>query len=296
MGGSVAPMPSSAMDAPAPMPLRRLTRDEINNTLRDLLGDTSGLAKSLPSDGCGAHGFLEAGTVSTVDAESLIKVIDAVGAAASKQMATLVACDPTKSNEESCIKQFVTRFGRRAFRRPVTDPESQRFVEYYRSIKTDLGYAFLDNARVVLQAMLLSPGFLYHWELGAQAAVAQAGGRIKLNPHEIAARLSYFMWGSMPDDVLFTAVDSGKLATEADVEREARRMLDSEKARATVATFHTQWLVLDKLADAQKDPKAYPEWNGDLAMAMATETTEFATRTLLDGEQLIREHGAWSCL
>jgi hypothetical protein len=88
----------------------------------------------------------------------------------------------------------------------------------------------------------------------------------------------------MPDDMLFAAVDGGRLATEADVEREARRMLAHINARGAVAEFHQQWLLLEKLSDLQKDPKAYPMWSAELATAMASETDKFVQRAILDGD------------
>src|SRR5262249_26165596 len=150
-----------------------------------------------------------------------------------------------------------TRFGRRAYRRPLLPAEVSALVDYHRSVKTMLGYPFLEAARLVLEAMLMSPSFLYHWELGPQPATAKSG-LVRLGPNEIASRLSYFLWQSMPDDGLFAAADGGRLATETDVEREARRMLADAKARPAIAAFHRQWLLLEKLADAQKDPNIYP--------------------------------------
>jgi hypothetical protein len=208
--------------------------------------------------------------------------VDRIGTTVRPRLAQLVACDPAAMGEDACLGRFVRSFGRRAFRRPVTDAEVTRFVDYGKQVKAQLAYPFLEVARVVLEGMLLSPGFLYHWELGPQTPVAQ-GGLVKLNPHELGSRLSYFLWGTMPDDTLFGAADGGRLQSDVDLEREARRMLMSPKARPIIASFHSQFLHLEKLPEMQKDTKAHPEWSAEVATAMVNETAEFTTRTILDG-------------
>ncbi len=268
------------------MPLRRLGADELNNTLRDLLGDSSKPASVLPGQGRGLHGFPEAGVVSVVDVEHILELVESVAAAAAPRLPSLLACGPmpaTQVVEDACIRSFVVRFGRRAFRRPLGADEIARYVQRYRAARANLGYGFLDGARVLLQVLLFSPNFLYHWELGPQAAAAQ-GTVVRLTPHELAARLSYFLWASMPDEALFAAVDAGRLKTQADIEYQARRMLADGKARPTIARFHSEWLMLDRLVDARKDKALYPMWNDRLADAMAAETAEFVTRTIIDGD------------
>jgi hypothetical protein len=135
----------------------------------------------------------------------------------------------------------------------------------------------------VLQGMLLSPYFLYHWPLGP-GAPARDGALVRLGPHEIASRLSYFLWGSLPDAALFAAADAGKLATPAEIAEQARRMLKDAKARDTVASFQAQWLELDRLSEIERDPKTYPEFSDALLQAMREEAVAFATHVLADGD------------
>ncbi len=273
------------------MPLRRLSTEELNNTLRDLLGDTSDPARVLPLQGRGVHGFFEPGNVSVVDAEHMLELVESVAASAVRNLPKLLQCSDTlpsaKDGQETCIRGFLTRFGRRAFRRPITDDESARYLSRYRATRNLPAETLANAVRVVIQEMLFSVSFLYHGELGFTPAVAQ-GGTVRLTPDQVAAGLSYFLWASLPDDALFAAVDAGRLQTEADIERESRRMLASPKARATIARFHSQWLMLERLNDLKKDKATYPMWNRELADAMARETAEFVTRTIIDGDGTLK--------
>jgi hypothetical protein len=213
------------------MPLSRLTREELRNTLKELLGIPAPGADALPTDHRGPSGFLEAGVVSAIDVDRQLSLVAAIGQTATPMLPALVACDPVARGEDECIRGFITSFGRRAYRRPLAAAEVATLAAYYKSTRTAVASSFLDGARLVLQAMLLSPNFLYRWELGPQPATAQANV-IKLTAHELASRPSYFRWGSMPDAALFAAADGGRMLTAADLEREARRMLASPRAPA----------------------------------------------------------------
>ncbi len=278
------PIPAGPLeDRPGPRPLRRLSRDELNNTLRDLLGDTSSPANVLPADSHSEDGFEDAGPVATIDVEYLLQMADRAGRTAATKVATLVACDPVMMGEQVCAQRFVTRFGRRAFRRPLADSEVTALVGYFSEVKTTLKAPFAEAVRMVIEAILVSPNFLYHWELGAGPARTE-GDLVRLSPHETAARLSYFLWRSMPDDALFASVDAGKLTTPADVEREALRMLKDTRARQMAVSFHVQWLGLDLLPQSPKDTKVFTGFGLPLANAMVEESADFAARTLLEGD------------
>ncbi len=281
--GGASTLGQSALDSPGPMPIRRLNKDELNNTLRDLLEDDSQAAAGLPAESRGLSGFIEAGQVSVVDAEGLLAMSERVGSRLAAKLPGLLGCGAGGADEQACARSFFTSFGRRAYRRPLNPSELNELVDYVAAVKVDLGYSFENAVRTAIQAMLQSPAFLYHWELGAEPARVQAGV-VPLTAHESAARLSYFLWGSMPDAALFAAVDTGRLASAADVAREGRRMLAEPKARSTIARFHSQWLKLEKLADLQKDPVLYPAFSPALAGNMAESSAEFVTRTILDGD------------
>jgi Protein of unknown function (DUF1592)/Protein of unknown function (DUF1588)/Protein of unknown function (DUF1595)/Protein of unknown function (DUF1585)/Protein of unknown function (DUF1587) len=271
-------------DQPGLMPLRRLTRSELGNTLRDLLGESTTVVEALPPDSVGVSGFQEAGVVSAVDVDHLVDLAERVGKNVAARLPALLACDPAVTGEDACARQFFVKFGRRAYRRPLAESEIANLVAYVKDVRAKLTYSFAEAMRVAVQAMLLSPSFLYRWELGPLAARGEPGGLVRLDADETAARLSFFLWGSMPDDALFDAVDRNQLATTDDVLREGRRMLSDPRAQQSVASFHSQWLGLDRLVDEQKDSKQFPEWNPSLAGAMLEETAAFAIGTVLEGD------------
>ena len=105
--------------------------------------------------------------------------------------------------------------------------------------------------------MLQSPAFLYHWELGYENPTVE-GKVIRLNGYENASRLSYFLWGSMPDADLFAAAAGNKLGTQAEIEAQARRMLGDPKARETVTAFAGSWLNLDQVIEPPEGPDGLP--------------------------------------
>jgi len=142
---------------------------------------------------------------------------------------------------------------------------------------------------VVIEAVLQAPAFLYHLEATSDPAVRE-GAVVRLGPYEMASRLSYFLWGSMPDGELFTAAAAGQLDTDAAVETQARRMLGDARARTTLSAFFEGWLERDQLKDKDKDPKVYPEYNDALRAAMLAETHAFAENVVFDGD------GHWTTL
>lgn len=272
LGGSTGP------DAPATFPLRRLTRNEFNNTIRDLLNDTSRPADDLAGDvDSDSSGYNKGGSVAAVDARQLMEVAEKLAASAVGKLDSLVPCKPlpteaAKQNE--CAGQFVQMFGHRAFRRPLTSAERDVYKAYYTKTRSALSASFQDSIRLVVAVMLQSPNFLYRWELGPTAARKQ-GSVILFNDHEMASRLSYGLWASMPDEELFAAAQAGDLHTPQQIEAQARRMLKHDKAKGMLKDFQTQWLGMNDLPRVQKDARVYPNFNAALAASMAAESDAF---------------------
>jgi hypothetical protein len=252
-------------------PLRRLTRVEYNNTVRDLLGDPSAPADRFPPDEISGGFANNAGvlTVSPLLAEKYQDAAEALAATAVKDLAKLVGCDPVRMGEEPCARQFIERFGRRAYRRPLAPAELDRLARLYAAGRE--GASFARGIEVTLRAMLQSPNFLYRLELGAPGAAVAGGKLVRLTPHEVAARLSYTLWASMPDDRLFAAADRGQLATPPQVGDMARTMLADARARPAVAEFYRQWLGLGGLEQLAKDAAVYPEFTDELRAGMRAE-------------------------
>src|SRR5262249_23815428 len=131
-----------------------------------------------------------------------------------------------------------------------------------------------------IETALESPRFLYRFESGMPDPTAP--GVAKLDDYEVASRLSYLLWGSMPDDTLIAAADAGALGTPDQVAQQARRMLGDPKARDMVQNFHDQWLGLDALQTADKDAMAYPKYTPALKATWKAETMAFVTDVVLD--------------
>src|SRR5262249_20986945 len=152
----------------------------------------------------------------------------------------------------------------------VSVEESARLVNLFATTRD--AYGFAKGIELVLQAMLQSPNFLYRLELGGVDAGA---GVVALSHHEMASRLSYFLWGTMPDDELFAAAEEGHLGPADEIVGQAKRMLADPRAREGILSFHEQWLRLPTLPTLAKDPAYYPSWDSGLAGAMKEETLRF---------------------
>ncbi len=266
------------------MPLRRMTRAEFNNTVRDLLGDTSNPANAFPLDRDPQFLYPVAGLVSMQDVDTLKDAALALGKAAELKATTLAPC-PTGMAEDACAHAFVTSFGLRAYRRPVATDEADRLFALYTMGRTTLGLTYAAAIGLLVEGIVQTPTFLYHWELGNGAPTVE-GKVVRLNPYETASRLSYFIYNSMPDQALFDAAATSKLSAIADLEAQVRRMMADPKGAATVATFVDEWLNLDQVADRPKDPAVYPEFTDDLKTAMTADTHALIANVMKGDQRL----------
>ena len=253
--------------------MRRLTRLEYNNTVRDLLGDTTAPADRFPPDEV-SNGFNNNGAVLSVSpllAEKYQEAAEALAATAVKNLAALVPCDPARAGEDACARQFVEGFGRRVYRRPLAAAETQRLLAVHGAARA--GATFARGIEVTLRAMLQSPSFLYRLEI---TSAGRPGEKlVRLTSHEVAARLSYLLWASTPDDRLLQAADRNELATPEQVGRMARALLDDPRTRRAAAEFYRQWLGLGALDNLVKDARVYPELTAELRAGMRAESAAF---------------------
>ncbi len=256
------PTGGEALGPSGPMPLRRLNQVEYNNTVRDLLGDDSRPADDFTPDSPGESGFALAPVVTEVPARDLMRAAEALALKAVADLGELVPCDLV-GKELECVDEFVTSFGRRAFRRPLAADEVTELVDLYKRARGELGLDVAQSMATLLQVILQSPRFLYHWELGPTAPTVDAGGAIALNDHELASRLSYFLWATMPDDELFAAADAGQLRDPEGFEAQVRRLISDPRARDAVFSFHLQWLNLTGFQSAEKDGTLFPQYGVD---------------------------------
>jgi hypothetical protein len=259
---------------PGSAPLRRLTQSEYNNTVRDLLGDNSQPANSFPPDQqVGA--FTNTATALTVPpllAQSYQSAAEQLASTAvTKHLSIVLGCDPATIGDDACAKSFIKTFGERAYRRPLSSDEQATLFSLYEGNKADAD--FNNGVQSVIEAVLQSASFLYRVEFGV---VSQAKADVvPVAPYEMASRLSYFLWDSMPDENLMTAAAANKLGTASELTAQARRMLKDPKAHPAVEEFFKEWMTLNQLPGTAKDPVTYPEYTPTLQAGMVSETLAF---------------------
>ena len=168
---------------------------------------------------------------------------------------------------------------RRAYRRPVTAAEVTRVVTLSKTVRARK-LSFERGVQLALQAVLVSPNFLYKVEVDPDPNNPKATRT--LNPYELATRLSYFIWSSMPDDTLLAAAESGKLATDAQIDAQVSRMVKDAKSLSLAQNFAGQWLNLRKAAVVQPDVARFPTFNEGLRRAMQQETELYFDRIVRD--------------
>jgi len=282
-GDDAAALCGDGVAQTGPTKLRRLTRSQYERTVRDLLGVTTDAAVGFaPDERVGAFKSNAVAPVGDLQVEQYMDAAETVATAATVDLAALLPCDPAAIGEDACADEWVRQLAPRAYRRPVSEADVSRLMDVYATAKADAD--FDAGIRVTLQGILQSPWFLYHVELGDVTSPADEGVPVALSGHEMASRLSYFLWDTMPDDSLFVAAEAGELATVEGIETQVARMLADPKSQEAIASFHTQWLGVDELESLEKSPTAYPDFDPALAQAMKEDTASFANWVLAQGD------------
>ena len=265
-----------------PSAMRRLTHSQYNNTVRDLLGDQTRPASQFPPED-----FIR-GYKNQTEGQSIPPLLaEAYGSVAEKLARNvfrggdrnrLIPCEAASAADRACSERFVGDFGRRVFRRPLTEAEVSHYNELFRQEARKTG-EFLSGARIVVEAMLQSPNFLFRIERGLDGP---------WYPYEIATRLSYFLWDTMPNDWLFDQAGAGELNKPEQVEKAARRMLDDPRAVRSFDEFLAQWLRFDRVLHTIRDRRLYRNFSPELAASM-TEETKRLFRHLVWGDRNFME-------
>lgn len=232
---------------------------------------------------------------------AVIGPVDTVLPSSYKQI--VISTPNDKKPVLQAAREIFTHLLPRAFRRPVSDAEVNRFATLVESV-TKQGEPFERGIQVGLQAMLVSPHFLFRVEMDPQSNDPKA--QRLLTDFELASRLSYFLWSTMPDDELFELAADGKLHQSDVLDKQITRMLKDPKADALVDNFASQWLNLSNLVEVVPDAKLFPEFTPQLRADMIAETKLFIRtvfredRSLLDfldakttfvNERLARHYG-----
>ncbi len=270
---------------PGPSPIRRLTRFEYDRTVADLLHDTSQPGRQFPPEELG-NGFGNDATAlsaSLLLVERYYEAADqlALAALAPDKFQAFVGCPVTATADEmTCASQFLDSFGGRAFRRPVSSEQRDRLLAFYAASRAERTFA--EAIRDLVAVMLQSPQFLYRVEVDG---VPPAGSAVAtLSPFELASRLSYLFWGSMPDPTLFEAANAGRLSTAAEVREQALRLLADDRARPIVRQFHGSLFGLSGLDYLSKSVEAFPQFTPDLGPLFRRETEMFLDNAIWQGD------------
>jgi hypothetical protein len=266
------------------MPLRRLTAREYLNTARDLLGDMTLDSGDVPGESDdlsnNAFPFRQPGVIGNFEAGNLQAAAETLASHLATKLSSVLPCTPANSAAEAgCASQFITTFGAKAYRRPLSTTEVTDLTAMYQTGRTTLGLDFNGAIDLLIETMLQSPQFVYHWEMDPGPAVKD-GNVVQLGNYQIANRLSYFLWGTMPDQALFAAAAAGQLTSVAGLQTQIQRLLSDPKAADMAADFFDDWLDVNVLSSRPKDATLYPMWNQDLATAMENEFRTFGSATL----------------
>ena len=196
----------------------------------------------------------------------------------------ILTCDPGNASVSECAEEVIAAFGLRAWRRPLSADELATFVTFIEGVVDD-GNAFDLGVELVVRAMLGSPNFLFQIETDDEPDSQAAH---TLSDFEVASRLSYFIWSSMPDQELFDLAVAGELQDPDVLEAQARRMVADPKAWSITENFAGQWLYIRAVETVEPDPIYYPDWGPDLQSAAKGEM-ELFFEDFVDGDISMKE-------
>ena len=283
-----------------PSPLRRLSNNEVTFALADLFPTVRVDVPKLPNDTvvAGFENAAEAQKPSDVlvaRLEAIATLYAREATRTSEDVHALVGCEwDTPSKADACATYFLATMGLRLFRRPLTPDEADRL-----SVKLQAWRATIDFEAAIsltLSSMLQSPQFLYRAE---PEPAGEAGTIVAVEPYAMASRLSFFLWESVPDQVLLEAAKRDELRTVSELRAQAERMLSDSRARRVYWSFHRQWLGLDRILDdehAARTPEIDAAWTPATALSARHESRLFIENVLAGGgtfAELIESRRAW---
>jgi len=256
-----------AFQPPAGM-LRRLTRSQFRNAVRDIFGVDVDVTK-LDTD-IGQFAAIGAAAVETSPRgveqyqTAIEDAVSAVWSDATKR-SQLIGCTPGNTAADSCTRTYIETMGRRAWRRPLEKEEVDQLAAVASTATTELGSG-VEGARWATVAMFISPSFLYRPELGAP----DAAGKLRFTSYEAAERLSFLIWNSLPDKKLLDDAASGTLSTAEGLRAAVTRLLDATggAGREAIGEFAQQYMELDRVLSQPKDSGLYPDYNAALQAGM----------------------------
>ena len=213
-----------------------------------------------------------------VDSVSIGGPYNMTGASDTPSRRAIFVCRPAAPSDEGpCAARILSRLARRAYRRPVRDDDRETLLGFFQRGRAE-GGSFDAGVQLALERLLVDPDFLLRVE--ADPAGVAPGDVYRLSDLEVASRLSFFLWSSLPDEPLLVDAERGTLTDPAVLDRQARRLLADPRAASLVEDFATQWLHLRNLSEVRGDPVPFPDFDDNLVEAFQTETELFLTSTL----------------
>ena len=215
---------------------------------------------------------------------SIVGPYNPAGAGDTPSRARIFACRPDgPAGEDACAADILSTLMRRAYRRPVAGADLERPLELYRAARDEGG--FDAGIEMGLAAVLVSPEFLFRVE--RDPAGVEAGAAYRLSDLELASRLSFFLWSSIPDDELLAAAERGELTAPGGLERQVRRMLADPRASNLVTNFAGQWLHLRNLESITPDMRVFPDFDDNLRQAFRHETEMLVESVLREDRSVL---------
>lgn len=269
---------------PAPGMLRRLTRAQFRNAVREIFGVEVDERELDPDSYNGEFATVGAATIVSSPRAveqyhaAIERAVDAVFSDAERR-AAFVGCTPTDAAGDACVRGFIERLGLRAWRRPLDAAELERLSAVATNASRVLGDVF-EGPRWATVGLFTSPNFLYRAELG----VPDASGTWRYTGYELAARLSFLLWNNLPDQTLLDEAASGKLNTPEGLRAAAERMLDAPTGRRAIGSFAEEFMRLDRVLGQAKDTGLYPEYGPSLQAAMVRDMRETWEAIAFDDE------------
>lgn len=269
--------------------LRRLTRLQYGNTIRDVLGDSLVIPRSLEPDVRAEGSTSVGGTNATISQRGTEQYQDAAYDVAqqvlrsAERRATVLSCTPSAVRDDTCAATFVRAYGKRLWRRPLSEGEINAIVAVAGRAAESLN-DFHRGLEFALAALLQAPDFLFRAELGTVR-----GAERRFERYDLASRLSYFLWNGPPDDALLDAAESGQLESPEGLATQVDRLLASPKLRRGLDAFVTDWLRLDDLDFISRDATIYPAFGADLGPSAREEVLRTLSWMVLERDADFRD-------
>ena len=271
-----------------PSGMYRLTEEQFRNTIADAFGADMAIPGRFEPVERRNHGLLAPGSYQIAASAAGVEQFAAMAKAVANQVVdqkhrdTLVPCKPQASDQaaqDACLAQFFKTVGRYLYRRPLTNAEVQRQVRLADQSQKTAG-DFYTGIALSLETMLVSPQFMFQIDVTEQDPVHP--GRMKLSAASKAARLSFFLWDTSPDEQLLDAVERGDLDKPEGLAKRVDRLLASPRLEKGVRAFFTDMLALDQFGDVTKDPILYPQFTPEVHKDIPEETLRIILHLLVD--------------